>query len=49
VEQSQRAKIVTARVLDENETIKFNPTPGVYFAVSNNGGRKSATKFVVIK
>jgi len=49
VEPSWQLKIVTARVLDENETIKFNPTPGFYFAVSSNGERKAVKKFVMIK
>ena len=40
---------VAAKISGGNKTIRLNLAPGVYFAVSNNGERKTVTKFVVIK
>jgi len=40
---------VAAKISGGNKTVKLNLTPGIYFAVSSNGGKKTVTKFVVIR
>jgi len=40
---------VAAKISGGNKTVKLNLAPGVYFAVSNDKGKKAITKFVVIK
>jgi len=40
---------VAAKISGGNKAVKLNLAPGVYFAVSNKGGRKTVTKFVIIK
>jgi len=40
---------VAAKISGGNKAVKLNLTPGVYFAVSNDKGKKTVTKFVVIK
>jgi len=40
---------VVAKISGGNKTVKLNPAPGVYFAVSGDGGRKAVKKFVVVK
>jgi len=40
---------VAAKISGGNKSVKLNLAPGVYFAVSNDEGRKAVTKFVVIK
>jgi len=40
---------VAAKISGGNKTVRLNLAPGIYFAVSNKGGRKTVTKFVIIK
>ena len=40
---------VAAKISGGNRAVKLNLAPGVYFAVSNDEGRKAVTKFMVIK
>ena len=40
---------VAAKISGGNKSVKLNLTPGIYFAVSRNEGRKTVMKFVVIK
>ena len=40
---------VVAKISGGNKTVKLNLAPGIYFAVSNSKGKKTVTKFVVIK
>ena len=40
---------VAAKISSGNKTLNLNLAPGVYFAVSSNGGKKAVKKFVMIK
>jgi len=40
---------VAAKISGGNKSVKLNLTPGIYFAVSRNEGRKTVMKFVVVK
>jgi len=40
---------VVAKISGGNKAVKLNLSPGIYFAVSRNEGRKTVMKFVVIK
>jgi len=40
---------VVAKISGGNKTVKLNLAPGIYFAVSGDGGKKAIKKFVVIK
>ena len=40
---------MAAKISGGNRAVKLNLTPGIYFAVSSDEGRKAVAKFVVIK